>query len=164
MAVVPPTDCPKSVRNRCILEFLVAFLCCQLVFESSVCIRGFVIGLSQIFSFFLMYSCRVPCERFDSSVIIPFSWCVVAVTLPPYIPFVVLRAFMAGAASQAVDANSSRAHGLTSGLQGSVNIHRTNSKLKRRGHKNIAQTSKLIKIVYQIYIKTSTKVGYAPTG
>ena len=38
--------------------------------------------------------------------------------------FVVLRAFMAGAASQAGDADSSRAPGLTSGFQGSVNVHR----------------------------------------
>ena len=38
--------------------------------------------------------------------------------------FVVSRAFMAGAASQAGDANSFRAPGLTSGLQGSVNVHR----------------------------------------
>ena len=34
------------------------------------------------------------------------------------------RAFMAGAANQAGDADSSRAPGLTSGLQGSVNVHR----------------------------------------
>ena len=38
--------------------------------------------------------------------------------------FVVSRAFMAGCASQAGDADSSRAPGLTSGLQVSVNIHR----------------------------------------
>ena len=38
--------------------------------------------------------------------------------------FIVSRAFMAGAASQAGDADSSRAPGLTSGLQGSVNVHR----------------------------------------
>ena len=38
--------------------------------------------------------------------------------------FVVSRAFMAGAASQAGDAVSSRAPGLTSGLQGSMNVHR----------------------------------------
>ena len=38
--------------------------------------------------------------------------------------FVVSRAFMAGEASQAGDADSSRASGLTSGLQGSVNVHR----------------------------------------
>ena len=37
--------------------------------------------------------------------------------------FVVSRAFMAGAASQTGDADSSRAPGLTSGLQGSVNVH-----------------------------------------
>ena len=38
--------------------------------------------------------------------------------------FVVSRAFMAGAASQAGDADSSRTPGLTSALQGSVNAHR----------------------------------------
>ena len=38
--------------------------------------------------------------------------------------WVVSRAFMAGAASQAGDADSSRAPGLASGLQGSVNVHR----------------------------------------
>ena len=38
--------------------------------------------------------------------------------------FVVSRAFMAGAASQAGDADSSRAPGLNSGLQGSVNVPR----------------------------------------
>ena len=38
--------------------------------------------------------------------------------------FVVSRAFMAAAASQAGDADSSRAPGFTSGLQGSVNVHR----------------------------------------
>ena len=36
----------------------------------------------------------------------------------------IYSAFMAGAASQAGDADSSRAPGLTSGLQGSVNVHR----------------------------------------
>ena len=43
---------------------------------------------------------------------------------PLYKPFVVSRAFIAGAASQARDADSSLAPGLTSGLQGSVNVHR----------------------------------------
>ena len=38
--------------------------------------------------------------------------------------FVVSRASMASAASQAGDADSSRVPGLTSGLQGSVNVHR----------------------------------------
>ena len=36
----------------------------------------------------------------------------------------VSRAFMAGAASQAGDADSSRAPGLASGFQGSMNVHR----------------------------------------
>ena len=38
--------------------------------------------------------------------------------------FVVPRAFMAGATSQAGGADSSRASGLTSGLQGFVKVHR----------------------------------------
>ena len=38
--------------------------------------------------------------------------------------FVMYRALMAGAASQAEDTDSSWAPGLTSGLQGSVNVHR----------------------------------------
>ena len=38
--------------------------------------------------------------------------------------FVLSRAFMAGSACQAGDADFSRAPGLTSGLQGSVNVHR----------------------------------------
>ena len=38
--------------------------------------------------------------------------------------FVVSRAFMAGAACQAGDADFSRAPGLTSGLLGSVDVHR----------------------------------------
>ena len=78
---------------------------------------------------------KVPREGVDSSVIMPFSWCVVAVTLlysvgphpvsRLYIyTFVVSRAFMAGAASQAGDTDSSWAPGLISGLQGSVNVHR----------------------------------------
>ena len=42
MTVVTPTDRPKSVRNRCVIEVLVAFVCCPLVFEFSVGIWGFV--------------------------------------------------------------------------------------------------------------------------
>ena len=38
--------------------------------------------------------------------------------------FIVSRAFMAGAAKQVGDADSSRAPGLASGLQGSVNVYR----------------------------------------
>ena len=32
VALVTPTDRPKSVRNRCVIEFLVAFLCCHVAF------------------------------------------------------------------------------------------------------------------------------------
>ena len=68
--------------------------------------------LSHLFPFPCRSSGTVPREGFDSSVIMPFSWCVVAVTLPiscqstssvrpPCITFVVSRAFMAGVASNA---------------------------------------------------------------
>ena len=52
MAVVTPTNRPKSVRKRCVIEVLVEFLCCQLIDEFSVDIGAFVIELSRI-SFFL---------------------------------------------------------------------------------------------------------------
>ena len=52
ITVVTPTDNPKSVCNRCVIEVFVAILCCQLVFEFSVGIGVFVIGLSQISIFF----------------------------------------------------------------------------------------------------------------
>ena len=45
------------------------------------------------------------------------------VSNPHIYNFVVSRSFIAGAASQAGDADSSRAPGLTSGLQGSVNVY-----------------------------------------
>ena len=91
--------------------------------------------LSHLFPLPCGAGSTVPREGFDSSVIMPFSWCVVAVTLLYRVgphpvsslhiyTFVVSRAFMAGAASQAGDADSSRAPGLTSGLQGSMNVHR----------------------------------------
>ena len=62
MAVVTPTDRPKSVRNRCVIEVLVAFLCCQMVVEFSVGIVAFGIGLSQISVFFYLYMYN-PCTR-----------------------------------------------------------------------------------------------------
>ena len=45
MAVVIPTGRPNLVRNGCVIKVLVAFLCCPLVFEFSVGIGVFVIGL-----------------------------------------------------------------------------------------------------------------------
>ena len=60
------------------------------------------------------------CSDCDTSYIVR-STC--SVSLHIY-TFVVSRAFMGGAASQAGDADSSRAPGLTSGLRGSVNVNR----------------------------------------
>ena len=51
--LVTPTDRPKSVRNRCVIEvFGGVCVCCPLVFEFSVGIGGFVIRLGQISFFF----------------------------------------------------------------------------------------------------------------
>ena len=53
VAVVTPTDRPKSVRNRCVIEFFVALFVSSLCpFDISNCVGAFVIGLSQISSFF----------------------------------------------------------------------------------------------------------------
>ena len=53
MAIASPTDSPKSVRNRSVIEILVAFLCCRIVFlDFPVGAGAFVIGLNLISSFF----------------------------------------------------------------------------------------------------------------
>ena len=49
VAVVTPTDRPKSVRNRCLIELFCGVVC---PFDISVVVGAFVIGLSQISSFF----------------------------------------------------------------------------------------------------------------
>ena len=54
MTVVPPSDRPKLVRNRCVIDFfgdVFVLSCCP--FDISDGIEAFVIGLSQISSFFL---------------------------------------------------------------------------------------------------------------
>ena len=54
--LVTPTDRPKSVRNCCVIEvFGGVCVCCPLVFEFSVGIGVFVIGLGQISFFFSLY-------------------------------------------------------------------------------------------------------------
>ena len=91
--------------------------------------------LSHLFPLPCGAGSTVPREGFDSSVIMPFPGVLwlwhFLYSVGPHpesslhkYTFVVSRAFMAGAASQAGDADSSRAPGLTSGLQGSVNVHR----------------------------------------
>ena len=53
VTVVTPTDRPKSVRNRCVIELFVALFVLSLCpFDTSVNVGDFVIGLSQISSFF----------------------------------------------------------------------------------------------------------------
>ena len=85
--------------------------------------------LSHLFPLPCGAGSTVPHEGLDSSVIMPFPdvlwlwhfrYCVGPhpVSRLHIFTFVVSRAFMAGAASQAGDADSSRAPGLTSGLQG----------------------------------------------
>ena len=53
VALVTPTDRPKSVHNRCIIElFMVLFVLSLCPYDISVGVWTFVIGLSQISSFF----------------------------------------------------------------------------------------------------------------
>ena len=55
VAVVTPTDRPKSVRNCCLIELFVAlFVLLLCPFDISVGIGAFVIGLGQISSFFVL--------------------------------------------------------------------------------------------------------------
>ena len=53
VAIVTPTDRPKSVRNRSVIELFVAlFVMSFCPFDISVGVGAFVIGLNQISSFF----------------------------------------------------------------------------------------------------------------
>ena len=54
LTVVNPTDRPKSVRNRCVIEGFgaVFYVVTMLFLDFSVGVWAFVIGLSQISSFF----------------------------------------------------------------------------------------------------------------
>ena len=56
VAVVTPTDRRKSVRNRCVIElFVTLFVLSLCPFDISAGVGAFVIGLSQISSFFSSY-------------------------------------------------------------------------------------------------------------
>ena len=52
VALVTPTDRPKSVRNRCLIELFCGFVCVVTCpFDISVGVGAFVVGLGQISSF-----------------------------------------------------------------------------------------------------------------
>ena len=56
VAVVAPTDRPKSVRNRCLIDLFVALCVLSLCpFGISDGVGAFVMGLSQISSFFSLF-------------------------------------------------------------------------------------------------------------
>ena len=56
VAIVTPTDRPKSVRNLSAVEVVGGVLCCHFAFSSylefSVSVRACVIGMSKIYPFF----------------------------------------------------------------------------------------------------------------
>ena len=58
MAVVTPTDCPKSVRNRCVIEAFCCVIMLSRFYYFSVGVGAFVIGLSRISSFFSHNHCN----------------------------------------------------------------------------------------------------------
>ena len=54
MAIVTPTDRPKSVRNCCVIEFFGdVFMLSRCLVDFSVVVGAFVIGLSQSLFLFL---------------------------------------------------------------------------------------------------------------
>ena len=62
VAIVPTNDRPKSVSNRSVIELFVAlFLLSFCPFDISVGVGAFVIGLSQISSFFSWWIKYTPC-------------------------------------------------------------------------------------------------------
>ena len=65
MAIVTPTDRPKLVRNRCVIEvFGGVFVFSRCFLDFSVGVGAFVIGLSQISSFFTCKVMENPCAKF----------------------------------------------------------------------------------------------------
>ena len=63
VAVVTPTDRPKSVRNRCVIKRFCGVVCVlTFPFDISFGVLAFVIGLSQIFSFFLLLETLISSE------------------------------------------------------------------------------------------------------
>ena len=52
IVVATPTDRPKSIYNRCVIDVLVASLCCRWFVEFSVDMRILVVRVSQIPFFF----------------------------------------------------------------------------------------------------------------
>ena len=114
------------------MSTVVLYCCCH---SDIVSVLLYFTFFSHLFPLPCGAGSTVPREGFGSSVIMPFPgvlwlWHFLYSVGPHPVSsrhiytFVVSRAFMAGAASQAGDADSSRAPGLTSGLQGSVNVHR----------------------------------------
>ena len=55
MAIVAPADRPKSVRNRCVIEVFGGVFVSRCFLDFSVGVGAFVIGLSQISSFFYLF-------------------------------------------------------------------------------------------------------------
>ena len=67
MTIVIPTDRPKSVRNRCVIEvFGGVFVFSRCFLDFSVGVGAFVIGRSQISSFFMYsrYQC-IHCYKYE---------------------------------------------------------------------------------------------------
>ena len=64
VTVVTPTDRPKSVSNRCVIEMLVAFLCCHVAFWI-LGVGAFAIGLSQTSSFSHTFIQSIGCIEID---------------------------------------------------------------------------------------------------
>ena len=69
VAIVTPTDRPKSVRNRSVMELFCGVVCVVILpFDISVDVGAFVIGLSQISSFFSLTLSRLQICRTQQSI------------------------------------------------------------------------------------------------
>ena len=76
VAVVTPTDRPKSVRNRCLIELFCGVVCVVTApFDISVGVGAFVIGLSQISSFLSLYLHLFPAAVWSVVTRFPASGC-----------------------------------------------------------------------------------------
>ena len=76
VALVTPTDRPKSVRNRCLIELFCGVVCVVTCpFDISVGVGAFVIGLGQISSFLSLYLHLFPAAVWSIVTRFPASGC-----------------------------------------------------------------------------------------